>query len=615
MHHIARMLLAAALVGPVVAQDPPADPPKDEKSARRLEREKKAEQLWQDAQKLMEAGKHAEALESLRMLREKYIDTEVYVAKNQEIRRTWLECGYKVAAVGLQKQGLGTRLHLDTSLGFRFAPPEGWRGIPNWQALFGQTDTSEGNNRGESYRCARYTSRWSELLYLDVYKTYGPAGAEQVLEGAHKIYRRDETDLKEIAAGAGFSHRKYQTVKRAFTDGEGSRKVVYAFYDPSTKKGFGLVGYWKVREDGGIIITLGGTPASSEEKAPQPEDKDWDFAVSVYDQVARSFEIMDQGTLTAERLRRKGSPLNAGGWIVQCADWNQHVTANYIIEYATRKEFAERLGKELETIMALYKKVIPSHKAVERGRVKLFDCEEDFQYYGQAPGAAAYWSPAQREIVAYRYQRRKVKIGEKAADQEMTIAEEKNPEEVTFNIIYHEAFHQYMENIMGISRDVYVPSWLNEGMGDYFFGGRWNKNGKFEIGLNDWRLETIVKAVKENKHVPLAKLFEYTQADYYSNAGLCYAEGWSICYFFLSEEGKKKRYHLIPPRFFDELKKSGDYKRVNAKVLSQVNLDEMEREWKAFVLGLERFLPQKPQDEKSGTKEPPPKSPQKNGRR
>jgi hypothetical protein len=49
--------------------------------------------------------------------------------------------------------------------------------------------------------------------------------------------------------------------------------------------------------------------------------------------------------------------------------------------------------------------------------------------------------------------------------------------------------------------------------------------------LNPWRLGTIKEAVRTRKHVPLEEIIRYEQADYYRNAGLCYAEGWSIIYF------------------------------------------------------------------------------------
>jgi hypothetical protein len=217
--------------------------------------------------------------------------------------------------------------------------------------------------------------------------------------------------------------------------------------------------------------------------------------------------------------------------------------------------------------------------------VKLFDTQEDFQYYGQAPGAAAYWSPMQEEIVAYRFEGEKVTLDSK---EEITIAEERTPEQTTFSILYHECFHQYMFYLMGRGRYVDVPSWLNEGMGDYFFGGRWEK-GKFAIGPNEWRMALIVAAVKLKKHVPLSKIFRYSQMDYYANASLCYAEGWAINYFFMSPEGKKKGYDRIPGLMYTNLQKTGDEKKATEAAFTGYDIPKMEEEWIAYVLTLEKL--------------------------
>ncbi len=560
------------------------------------ERDSRANKLWNDAQKLINDKNWSSALETLRHLRQKYMDTRTFFDHRKEVIDQILDCGYKVAAAGLTKQTVGKKPHIDTILGFRVQPPADWRGIPNWQDFFGFRDTSEVEYRGQSYRCARYTSRWLEQIYMDFYKTYAPEGVDGIAEGALSIYTRQYKGLKEISSSTFKHPRGYISKRVIHQDEDGNRLAVYAFFEPQGKKGFGIVGYWMTEND--AIAWF------KDSKSRAADEAEWTSALKVYDETAKTFEIMDQSTLAAMRVSAKSWGIANDGWCVKCADMEVLNTENYVIEYSCRKDFAVRLGKEMENILRLYRILMPITVNIKRGRVKLFDCEEDFLYYGQAYGAAAYWSPGQREIVAYRFEGREVKVGE--AKEGMTVAEEKNPEEVTFNIVYHEAFHQYMENMMGMSRDVYVPSWLNEGMGDYFFGGRWLKNGKFEIGLNDWRLETIVEAVKKKKHVPLKKIFYFTQAQYYSDAGLCYAEGWAICYFFMSDEGRKKGYANLLSAMFHALKTSGDSKKATDKVFASTDIDRMEAEWVNFVLGLEKFLPKK-----DGEKKDEPAPPQK----
>ena len=218
-------------------------------------------------------------------------------------------------------------------------------------------------------------------------------------------------------------------------------------------------------------------------------------------------------------------------------------------------------------------------------------------YYSGAYGAAAYWSPGQEEIVCYRFQGDKVKSHE--SKEEFTIAEARAPEEVTFKILYHEGFHQYMYYLMGRDRGVYVPSWINEGLGDYFFGGEWQKSPrKFTIGINDWRVKRIVDAVKENKHVPLDRIIRYQQMQYYADAGLCYAQGWAMNYFLLtSPVARAKGWSTLPQRMLENLKTGGNWQRATDKTFQGVDLKAMEEEWKTFVLALP--VPKHLQDKKT----------------
>ncbi len=570
----------------------PADPepakPLPPGEAKKQDREARAEGLYKTGKELFEKGQFAEAQEALKGLRERFLTSRAYIDNQDEVNQLIVDCGYKVAAAGLAtlKPYPKGKEHVDTILGFSFLPPQGWRGIPNWQDLFGQRDTSEAEYRGRSYRCGRYTSRWLDSLYLVTYKTYAAQSIEEVIEGSQSYFTRSPFEgLKEVSRDTITGVHKAVRVQQV--DSKGNRIVVYAFLE--NRKGFGLACYWRTSGDDLFGFRL-------KNDARPPSDEEWAAALRVFDQTAKTFTVMDQQMLAGSRIAGKSWGIADDGWCVRCSDWGvlTSKSGQYTIEYATRKEFAERLARELDTIFAYYKRVIYTGKGIPKCRVKLFDTEDDFQHYGQAPGAAAYWSPAQEEIVCYRFEGTTVKLDSK---EDMTIAEDRNPEEVTFNIIYHEAFHQYMYYLMGRDRGVYVPSWLNEGMGDYFFGGRWTKQGKFEIGLNDWRLATIVGAVKENKHVPLETIIRYQQSDYYARAGLCYAEGWSMNHFFMSEAGKKQGYDAIPAKMYNLLKGSGNWKDATDKAFAGVDMKKMEAQWKEYVLGLEKFLPKpKPED-------------------
>jgi hypothetical protein len=461
---------------------------------------------------------------------------------------------------GLTKQKLSRKPHLDAWHGIRFHPPEAWRGIPPARQRFGDMDHSEVNYSGQNIRITRYTSPYLENIYMMVFKLYDTRSQGQLED---RVLRNMSENFPGLVQDSRkmMKTRYHTATRRTFQDSKGNRLVFYHYF--GQKKGFTLVGIWRGGKSGVNKV-------------------DWENALPVFDQSAKSFWILPQSQQSAaKRATRNGSGTLMPGWKIK-------KTSHYTIEYSTRDEYANRLAKHIEKIRALYRKIIRSGKGIPKCHIKLFDNKEDFLYYGQIEGAAGYWSPAQEEMVAYRFSGEKLKLH----NEEMTVSSDRDPEEETFHVMNHEGFHQYMYYLMGRQRGVEIPSWLNEGMGDYFFGGNWQKvKGRkvFKISTNWWRLDTIVKALEDGNHVPLKNLFNYSQEDYYANPGLCYAEGWAICYFFLTSPVAKKRgYNTIPNKMIQALQTTGDREKATEKVLGKYDLDQMEKEWKNYILSLKK---------------------------
>jgi len=563
----------AAKPAPEGKAKPGGDPAKEQREAR-------AQALWDLAQKLEKENKFSEAQDKLRELRSRYRSTRVYFDKLIEITDKINELGQKVAAAALVKTTYYKRPHMDSWWSFEVVPPEGWKGVPSQPNLVGEQDNDESFYKGRTYQIARYNSPYLDKLYIVILKTFACTSIDNLeakvtgeLESRFKGLKEDGKPMPVVG--------KMQGVRKTYVSNAVDRIACYYYY--GDRKGIAVVGVWRAGGEGWSIISMSSSSSgvSSTRKTHDVPVSEADFssALKVFDQVGKTFWIYDAAARAGKRVDLKMGAL--------CSDWNTLVSSrgNYIIEYATRPDFAKRAAEEMEQIQALYRHVIPTQKPIPPCRIKIFDREEEFQDYSLASGAAAYWSPMQEEIVAYRFEGDKLQLDSK---ESFTIAEEKNPEDVTFKVLYHEGFHQYMHFYMGRARNIYVPSWLNEGMGDYFFGGDWNKGrNKFTIGLNDWRIKTISNAVKKNEHVPFDKIFRYEQMDYYRTPGLCYAEGWSINYFFqMSDVAKKKGYNTIPQRMMDELKSSGNWEKATDKVLGGVDLKKMEEEWKQFVMGL-----------------------------
>ena len=95
-------------------------------------------------------------------------------------------------------------------------------------------------------------------------------------------------------------------------------------------------------------------------------------------------------------------------------------------------------------------------------------------------------------------------------------------------------------------------------------------------------------------YLPSVQFAQFYRADkqgYYRDARLCYAEGWSINYFFMqSPVAKSKGYPQIPVRMLEALKTGGGgedgWQRATDKAFAGIDLKKMEEEWKAFVVAL-----------------------------
>ncbi|MBI2923004.1 MAG: DUF1570 domain-containing protein [Planctomycetes bacterium] len=288
----------------------------------------------------------------------------------------------------------------------------------------------------------------------------------------------------------------------------------------------------------------------------------------------QSFKFLNEKEIAA--LAKIKPPLLPG--------WQVHKTKNYDIQFNCPKAFAVLVGNHMEAILLEYQKYFPldsfggspaliegkenqpvSQKTtLERMTVKMFNTNDEFQSYANSNGvggAAAYFSPAQNELVGY-----------------MTKDQGKD---LSIHIMYHEAMHQYLHALFG--EEVRIPIWLNEGMAEYFFGGEFSEQtGRFSIGPNKVRIDTIRQAARDGSFVPLKKLFQYTQAQYYSNAGLCYAQGWSVAYFLWTT--KDPKYQGVIENFMKLLRQTKDGEKAFNESFGKLDIDQLEADWKAAVV-------------------------------
>jgi len=303
------------------------------------------------------------------------------------------------------------------------------------------------------------------------------------------------------------------------------------------------------------------------------------------------------------------------------AGWVQYKTRFYEVQSQAGLEKAKRLGKHMEAMFRVYVKRFRPTKSfpTKKYTIKLFKSRGAFRAYGAPPGAAAYFSSYDREMVCYDtgkwFDEPKptgpITGGKKKADDPLAAAAAAAARaRYKMDILgaaSHEGWHHYFSWYVG--SQVQLPSWINEGMGDYFYTARPMKvKGRAmpaKLGrMNEQRLSTIQFAIKHNKHVPIAEFLNYTQSDYYSNPGICYAEGWALCQFLL--HGGNKKYARAIPKFIRLVDTDTNMRAVTKGAFRGIDLDQLEVDFKAWVMA-QSLDGQKP------SKQPPKESPKKKG--
>ncbi|MBI5850408.1 MAG: DUF1570 domain-containing protein [Planctomycetes bacterium] len=288
--------------------------------------------------------------------------------------------------------------------------------------------------------------------------------------------------------------------------------------------------------------------------------------------------------------------------------WVLHETRNYQIQSQCPQEKAERLGQHMESMLLVYKAMFRPDKEFKKYTIKLFKDHESFLAYGRAPGAAAYYSSTDREMVCYDTGRWMDEVvgpdtgeaaveppaegegdgdGAKEGEDEDQAAFRRHMRDYEMDILgaaAHEGWHQYFH--WYVTSWVQLPSWINEGMGDYFYAALPRKvKGKkipAELGrMNHMRMLVMKIAAKQGRHVPIDRFIHYTQSEYYSNPSICYAQGWALCQFLLHSGNKD--YARVVPTFIRTVRDSSLIDAVSEKAFKGIDLAVLEKEFLEWV--------------------------------
>ncbi|MCB9897305.1 MAG: DUF1570 domain-containing protein [Planctomycetes bacterium] len=281
------------------------------------------------------------------------------------------------------------------------------------------------------------------------------------------------------------------------------------------------------------------------------------------------------------------------GWVVL-------ETEHYQVQSQIGREKAERLAEHLEAMLDVYREMLPFRKKLPHFVLKVFRGHDEFaEYYPRgAAGTAAYYDQSNKELVGYdsgvllgvRDIPARVRLAS-GLDVDLVPTERARLDELfeqitdayTFDlaaVLSHEGWHQYF-HFYTVSW-VRMPSWLDEGVGDYFFTAKRGEDGRYHLGaMNDYRMRRLHMAFDEGTTVPFWRMLEFEQSDYYSNPSVFYAQGWSMVQFLMQNEDPHLR-QLIP-KLIEDFKDNKNFKKATDKAFKGIDLHDLDERWILWV--------------------------------
>ncbi len=297
------------------------------------------------------------------------------------------------------------------------------------------------------------------------------------------------------------------------------------------------------------------------------------------------------------------SELRSGPWSTgRVPDgWSIHESEHYQVQSQIGADEARAVADHLEAMLPVYRSFLPSSRRLPTFVVKVFASQTTYATYAPNEATAVgYYDVEAKELVTYdtgiflgeRHGPRRLRLAsdfpgaltelERARLDELVAATNDTYTPDLGAILSHEGWHQYFQHYTVSS--VPMPSWLDEGLGDYFATARPPADGRpYELGaLNADRLRVAREALLDGSTVSFERMLDFEQEDYYSDDNAYYAQGWSMVYFFL--HGEDERHRELIPRLLRDFRDSKNFRESTGRIFDDYDLEELEVEWALWVL-------------------------------
>ena len=142
--------------------------------------------------------------------------------------------------------------------------------------------------------------------------------------------------------------------------------------------------------------------------------------------------------------------------------------------------------------------------------------------------------------------------------------------------LVHEIVHPFMR-----ANFPACPAWLNEGMGSLYEQSS-SRSGRI-VGLTNWRLAGLQKAIKAGRVPSFKELTSTTERQFYNeDSGSNYAQARYLCYYLQEKDLLEKFYH----QFHAAAKGDPSGYKTLQKVLGEKDMAAFKKTWEAWVLKL-----------------------------
>lgn len=210
-------------------------------------------------------------------------------------------------------------------------------------------------------------------------------------------------------------------------------------------------------------------------------------------------------------INRPGADRESLGWDKARTKETEH----YVIKTNLSEDALNDIAYVAECLYTEFKKIFKISKDIPL-KLDVLVCRtrEEYIANGGPPGAKGVFMvdsskfPSGR-ILTYYY------IGEDA--------------NTTF-VLLHEGTHQFVHHYLG-GVQMRCPLWINEGLATYYETSKFDGTELKTNIANRLRFPTIQQNINENKYIRLREFINIKQ-DKYNND--CYAQGWSLAYFFFN---------------------------------------------------------------------------------